>query len=109
MKILVTGATGFIGRQALLHLRDQGHEIVVLTRDPQKAPVRLPIVCKIFSWRETSQPPPEEAFADVEAVVHLAGENIINRWTPSRKKKIIQSRIESTRQLALNILILILF
>jgi uncharacterized protein (TIGR01777 family) len=99
MKILVTGATGFIGRQALLHLRDQGHEIVVLTRDSATAPVRLPIACPVFSWPDTSQPPPAEAFASVDAVVHLAGENIVSRWTPSRKKKIIQSRIESTRQL----------
>lgn len=99
MKILVTGATGFIGRQVILHLRDRGHEIVVLTRDSHNAPVRLPIACPIFSWQVADQSPPHEAFAGVDAVVHLAGENIINRWTSSRKKKIIKSRVESTRQL----------
>jgi uncharacterized protein (TIGR01777 family) len=99
MKILVTGATGFIGRQVVLYLRDRGHEIVVLTRDVQKAPVRLPIACPVFSWQGSDQPPPREAFAGVDAVVHLAGENIINRWTSSRKNKIIKSRVESTRQL----------
>jgi uncharacterized protein len=98
MKILFTGATGFIGRQAVLHLRDRGHEIVVLTRDSETAPVRLPIACSVFSWQGAGQPP-REAFAGVDAVVHLAGENIINRWTPSRKKEIIKSRAESTRQL----------
>ncbi len=99
MKILVTGATGFIGRQVILYLRDRGHEIVVLTRDAQKAPVRLPIACPVFFWQGADQPPPREAFAGVDAVVHLAGENIINRWTASRKKEIIKSRAESTRQL----------
>ncbi len=99
MKILVTGATGFIGRQVVLHLRDRGHTIAVLTRDAKKALVRLPIACPVFSWPNADQPPPREAFDGVDAVVHLAGENIINRWTVSRKKKIINSRIESTRQL----------
>jgi uncharacterized protein (TIGR01777 family) len=99
MKILITGATGFIGRQVVLYLRDRGHEIVVLTRDSETAPVRLPIACPVFSWQGADQPPPSEAFADVDAVVHLAGENIINRWTASRKKEIIKSRAESTRQL----------
>jgi len=99
MKILITGATGFIGRQVILHLRDRGHTIVVLTRDAEKAPVRLPIACPVFSWQNADQPPPREAFADVDAVVHLAGENVINRWTSSRKKEIIKSRVESTRQL----------
>jgi len=99
MKILITGATGFIGRQVILHLRDLGHTIVVLTRDAQKAPVRLPIACPVFSWPSADQPPPREAFAGVDAVVHLAGENIINRWTASRKREIIKSRVESTRQL----------
>ncbi len=99
MKILVTGATGFVGREAVLYLRERGHEIVVLTRDAETAPVRLPIACPIFSWKNMNQPPPQEAFDGVDAVVHLAGENLINRWTPSRKRKIIKSRIESTRQL----------
>ena len=98
MKILITGATGFIGRTAVLYLRDRGHEIVVLTRDSEIAPVRLPVACPLFSWQGKGQPP-REAFANVDAVVHLAGENIINRWTSSRKKEIIKSRAESTRQL----------
>lgn len=98
MKILITGATGFIGRQVILYMRDRGHEIVVLTRDAEKAPVRLPIACPVFCWQSADQPQ-REAFAGVDAVVHLAGENIINRWTPSRKKEIIASRVESTRQL----------
>ena len=99
MKVLITGATGFVGRQVVLYLRDRGHDMVVLTRDSESAPVRLPVACPIFSWQGTGQPP-QEALAGVDAVVHLAGENIINRWTLSRKRKITESRTESTRQLA---------
>ncbi len=99
MKILVTGATGFIGRQVILQLRERGHDVAVLTRNPETAPVRLPIACPVFFWHGVDEPPPREAFENVDAVVHLAGENIINRWTSSRKKEIIKSRVESTRQL----------
>jgi len=99
MKILITGATGFIGRQAVLHLRDRGHEIAVLTRDPEKAPVRLPIACPLFLWPGAEHPPPREAFEGIDAVVHLAGENILGRWTAAKKKEIIRSRVDSTQQL----------
>lgn len=99
MKILITGATGFIGWQVTLHLRERGHDIVVLTRNLKTAPVRLPVACGLFVWRGADGPPPREAFEGVDAVVHLAGENIINRWTSSRKKEIVKSRVESARQL----------
>ncbi len=99
MKILITGATGFIGRQVALHLRERGHELVALTRDLKTAPVRMPVACPLFEWQSADGPPPREAFAGVDAVVHLAGENIINRWTSSRKKEIVRSRAESARQL----------
>lgn len=99
MKILITGATGFIGRQVILYLRDRGHKIVVLTRDSKKAPVRLPIACPVFSWPSTDQPPAREAFAGVDAIIHLAGRSILGRWTAKVKKEIVRSRVESTRQL----------
>ena len=99
MKILITGATGFIGRQVALFLRDQGHAIAVLTRDTETAPVRLPLACPVFEWRGADQLPPCEAFAGVDAVVHLAGQNIFGRWTANMKNEIVRSRVESTRQL----------
>lgn len=99
MKVLVTGATGFIGKQLLLHLRDRGHEIVVLTRQPEMACVRLPVLCRVFCWDKSFLEPPKEAFEGVDAVVHLAGENIIGRWTPARKEELSRSRLLSTRQI----------
>ncbi len=96
MKILVTGATGFIGHRLLLKLRDLEHEVVVLTRDPKNAVTRLPIRCKIYGWDPALLEPPREALEGVEAVIHLAGKNIFGRWTESRKNELYRSRILST-------------
>lgn len=99
MKVLVTGATGFIGREVLLALREAGHRTVVLTRDPERAPVRLPVHSEVFAWDPALLHPPREAFDGVEAVVHLAGESIVGRWTESRKSEILRSRVLSTHHL----------
>lgn len=100
MKVLVTGATGFIGRQLLLDLGERGRDIVVLTRNAQSAGARLPVSCRIHAWDSSRQPPPPEAFAGVKAVVHLTGAGVAkSRWTSARKKEIARSRILSTRNL----------
>ncbi|MBI4389314.1 MAG: TIGR01777 family protein [Nitrospinae bacterium] len=100
MKILVAGATGFIGKQTVMLLRDRGHEVVVLTRDPELAGVRLPIDCKRMAWDPSLGEPPLEAFRGAGAVVNLAGENIAGGlWTASRKREIVESRVLSVRHL----------
>ncbi|PIQ96940.1 MAG: TIGR01777 family protein, partial [Nitrospinae bacterium CG11_big_fil_rev_8_21_14_0_20_56_8] len=100
MKVLVTGATGFVGHRLLLLLREKGHEPVVLSRDVDQAWVRLPLHCSVISWNPLAGDPPLKAFEGIEAVVHLAGESVAEgRWTPPRKDKIRRSRIESTRRL----------
>ncbi len=100
MKVLVTGATGFIGRFLLPILRDRGFQIVVVTRNPQTAGVRLPVACEIVGWNPEQERPPEKAFRNVVAVVNLCGEGIAEgRWTRERKRRISQSRILSTRRL----------
>ncbi len=93
MKILVTGATGFIGKCLLPVLKEAGHEIVVLTRDVERAVTRLPVLCRIVAWDPAILESPAEALEGIDAVVHLAGENIATRWTDSKKKELERSRI----------------
>ncbi|GJL77870.1 MAG: hypothetical protein NPINA01_08590 [Nitrospinaceae bacterium] len=100
MKVLVTGATGFVGNVLLKALNARGHEIAVLTRNPDEAGSRLPVLCDIFPWNPEQAPPEANAFSGVDAVIHLAGENIAGgRWTQKRKERIKNSRILSTRHL----------
>lgn len=100
MKVLVTGATGFVGNKVLKVLHKRGHQAVVLTRDVQKAEVRLPHSCQIFFWDPDKHNFPEEALDKVNAVIHLAGENIAEgRWTSDKKEQIRDSRVFSTRTL----------
>jgi uncharacterized protein (TIGR01777 family) len=100
MKILITGATGFIGKELLVRLFRENHELVVLSRNPEKARRTLEVPCEVFPWNPLQEKVPSAALSGVEAVIHLAGEPIANhRWTPLQKKKILDSRVISTAHL----------
>ena len=96
MKILVTGATGFVGKTLLPLLAEKGHEIIILTRDAKSAQVKLPIDCKIIEWNGNSI----HIDDGIDSVINLCGESIASgRWTSKRKQTIYDSRILSTRNL----------
>ncbi|HET9531785.1 MAG TPA: NAD-dependent epimerase/dehydratase family protein, partial [Blastocatellia bacterium] len=98
MKILMTGVTGLIGRSLSRSLAGAGHEVIGLSRAPEKA--RGVAVAEMHGWDPLSGPPPAEALKDVGAVVHLAGESIAaRRWTDEQKRRIRDSRVISTRNL----------
>lgn len=104
MKILVTGATGLIGSYLLPRLIETGHDVRVLSRDPIRAARDLPLPCEFYAWNPQKPEPPSkelaQAFEGIEAVIHLAGESVgTGRWTPEYKKKILESRTISTRNL----------
>ena len=88
--ILITGGSGLIGKKLTSSLTSQGYTVHWLTRDPERSPV------KAFRWVVEEQYIDPNALQDVDAIVHLAGENVGGgRWTSSRRKKILNSRIES--------------
>ncbi len=99
MKILVTGATGFVGTHLLRELFRRGHEIVVADRDPERARGRaeMPVVAVAFP-KDVRALEASLKNQKIDAVVHLAGEPIAGkRWSAEQKKKILESRSKSTR------------
>ena len=100
MRIVVTGATGVIGAAFTRAALERGDEVVVLTRSAQNAREKLGGRVEPHEWLEpTRQPPPAAALAGSDAVVHLLGEPIAQRWTQSTKQEIRDSRVLSTRSL----------
>ena len=96
MRIVVTGATGMIGSALCRKLLSGGHEITILSRDPEKAHTSFPQT-SVFPWEVVSGPPCMEAIDGADAVVHLAGEPIAEgRWTSERKGTIEKSRVKGT-------------
>jgi len=86
MKIAVTGSSGLIGSAFVSLLKSSGHEAVCLKRPGQ--------------WDPENRTADPAAFSGVQAVVHLAGENIASRWTSAQKQRILDSRVKGTRLIA---------
>lgn len=100
MRVLVTGATGTIGLALADALRERGDQVVALSRDPERGQRVLGHGADVHPWPQpTVEPPPAEALAGVDAVVHLLGEPVAQRWTESAKQAIRDSRVLSTRHL----------
>jgi uncharacterized protein len=99
MKIVMTGATGFIGQQLVAQLLAEGHEVGILTRNVDTARTRLPVRCVCHPWDPAAGPDPA-VIRGVDALVHLAGEGVADRpWTPARQQAIRQSRVAGTHAL----------
>nr|WP_121270731.1 TIGR01777 family oxidoreductase [Pedobacter schmidteae] len=94
-QVLITGATGMIGRKLIHALQQSGHTVAVLSR---KA-TQLPDV-KVYLWDVYHSQIDPECMKGVDTVIHLAGENIAEKkWTAKRKQQIIDSRVLSTHLL----------
>jgi uncharacterized protein (TIGR01777 family) len=93
--VLVTGATGLIGRRLVAALLHEGRSVRALSRRPDAG---LPEPVEVLEWNGRSVP--EEALFRTDAVVHLAGEPVFGgRMTSLRKRRIRESRVESTRSI----------
>jgi uncharacterized protein (TIGR01777 family) len=96
MTIVITGASGFVGRRLMKALSGGSHTIRVLSRH---AGTNLPPGVKLFVWDPVKGQPPEESLDGADAVVHLAGEPVAQRWNDEVKQKIRDSRVTGTRNL----------
>jgi uncharacterized protein (TIGR01777 family) len=98
MKILITGATGLVGKKLTKTLSEQNHQLVILTRDKMKAQKILPFNnISFYEWNDMSLLPPAEAFSQLDAVINLMGENIGDkRWSDDQKIKLRESRVNAT-------------
>jgi uncharacterized protein len=103
MRVTVTGATGRIGSGLAEALVRRGDEVTALTRDPRRAAARLPEGVTPVAWDPMAGPAPAEALAGCAAVVHLAGEDLAQRWTSEAKQRIRASRELGTRNLVAGI------
>lgn len=97
MRILITGATGFIGKALSQRLLLDDHELVIMTRDKTGLAKKFPYPCQAHLWGDGGFMP-DEALKGVDAVVNLAGESVAaGRWTDEAKKRILDSRVKTTR------------
>lgn len=99
MKVVVTGATGFVGRPLVRALIERGHDVVAWTRDPARARIHLPALCAVEAWDPHAGTDPAK-LRGVDAIVHLAGESVAgSRWTKQRKHEILASRVDGSRSI----------
>ena len=90
--ILITGGSGLVGKQLTSLLEQKGYAVAWLSRKPQQQ--------THFLWDVEKQELDPQALEWADAVVHLAGEGVAEkRWTADRKKRILESRTQSTQLL----------
>jgi uncharacterized protein len=100
LRVAVTGATGVIGRRAIAALLERGDQAVALTRDAQRGREALGGNVEVHAWADPKHAPvPAAALERAEAVLHLLGEPIAQRWTAEAKREIRDSRVLCTRSL----------
>lgn len=96
MEIVVTGGTGLIGRHLIPRLLESGHQVTVVTRNPEKA--RQILDSRVILWKGLED---KKNLNHVDAVINLAGEPIADkRWTEQQKERLCQSRWSITQTLA---------
>jgi uncharacterized protein (TIGR01777 family) len=89
--VLVTGATGFIGRRLVEALAEAGHEVIVLARDPARAALLRPPFRLVTRLDQIASDTP------IDTVINLAGEPIANGlWTRAKRRRILSSRLRIT-------------
>ena len=98
MRVFITGGTGFIGRALVHRLTKDGHSAIVWTRNPQGARSKFEEGVEFVQSGDGQAL--TAALERADAVVNLAGEPVLpGRWTPSKRAKLVSSRVDLTRRL----------
>jgi uncharacterized protein len=96
MKVAIAGGTGLIGTNLTKQLLNKGHEVYILTRNPQNKQDSDGI--SHIQWL-TSEAEPEKKLEGIDGFINLAGESLNSgRWTEQKKKEILDSRIDVTKE-----------
>lgn len=99
-RVIISGATGFIGKALCRHLLEAGYDVVGLSRDPDKGKEFLPGEVNFARWDAKSAEGWMDHADGAFAIVNLAGENIASgRWTKQRKQRILESRLDAGKAL----------
>jgi len=98
MRVFLTGGTGFLGRALTLALRREGHEVVAWVRSEARARARLGDQAELLPL-EAGDAALAAALEGCDAVVHLAGEPVLSRWTSARRAALRASRVDLTTRL----------
>lgn len=97
MKVLITGAAGFVARHMIPFFINAGHEVICVDRN--QAPKYLEAEKIRYIRADTAEPGDwQNAVAEADAVINLAGKNIFSRWTEKYKQALYDSRIKTTRK-----------
>jgi uncharacterized protein (TIGR01777 family) len=97
--IVITGATGFIGKKVTNSLIARGDKVTVFTRSVEKAEKIFPGAENLIIWNQGAESG-SFSFESIDAVIHLAGENVMGRrWSEQHKKNLLASRVSGTREL----------
>ncbi len=98
-KVIITGATGFLGKRIAKELISRGDEVTIFTRSVENAKQKISNAYDYVEWNPKLNNWSHK-LEDKDALVHLAGENVMaKRWNPKHKKNILSSRIDGTRTL----------
>lgn len=92
MNILITGGTGLVGKSLVAKLQAKGHQVRILTRTISEKPNQ-------FYWNLKEKYIDDQAFLNLDTIIHLAGASISERWTEAYKKELFTSRIDTANLL----------
>ncbi|MDP4818579.1 MAG: NAD-dependent epimerase/dehydratase family protein, partial [Flavobacteriales bacterium] len=95
MNVLITGGTGFIGKQLIQLLLKEGHSVTNLSTQRNQERVISEHFQHVY-WNPTTKEINKNLLPEIQGVIHLAGFSVANKWTAANKALMVSSRISST-------------